>query len=205
MTSLMNRPAPDPTTTRYSLLSRLQDWDDAESWRDFFNTYWWLIYSVAIRSGLTPSEAQDVVQETVISVAKNIHKFKRDRALGSFRGWLRNITQWRIIDQLRKRAPRELDEGDDRLANIADPGQTRLETLWDEEWQLNIFEAAMERVKRRAKEEHYQIFHLHVVKKMPAAEVAETLSVSVAQVYIIKHRISAMIKKEIQALEENPF
>jgi hypothetical protein len=25
--------------TRYSLLSRLQDWDDQESWKDFFDTY----------------------------------------------------------------------------------------------------------------------------------------------------------------------
>ena len=86
--------------TRYSLLSRLQNWDDQDSWKVFFDTYWRLIYSVALKSGLTESEAQDVVQETIISVAKNIQKFKRDRGLGSFKGWLRNITRWRIADQL---------------------------------------------------------------------------------------------------------
>lgn len=90
--------------TRYSLLSRLQDWDDQDSWRDFFETYWRLIYSVAIKSGLSDAEAQDVVQETVVCVAKDIAKFKRDRERGSFRGWLRNLTRWRINDQLRKRA-----------------------------------------------------------------------------------------------------
>ncbi len=47
--------------TRHSLLSRLKDWDDQDSWRDFFNTYWKLIYGVAIKSGLTDAEAQDVV------------------------------------------------------------------------------------------------------------------------------------------------
>src|SRR4051812_5102416 len=88
----------NPVTTRYSLLSRLNNRDDQESWREFFDTYWRLIYSVAIKSGLTRSEAEDIVQETVICVARDIHKFKRDRALGSFRGWLRNIVRWRIGD-----------------------------------------------------------------------------------------------------------
>src|SRR5580704_9290848 len=97
--------APEQTLipTRYSLLSRLQNWDDWESWKDFFDTYWRLIYSVAIKSGLTETEAQDVVQETLISVAKDIQKFRHDRKLGSFKGWLRNVTRWRVADQLRKR------------------------------------------------------------------------------------------------------
>ena len=68
--------------TRYSLLSRLQDWDDQESWKDFFDTYWRLIYSFALKAGLTDAEAQDVVQETVMCVARDIDKFKRDRQLG---------------------------------------------------------------------------------------------------------------------------
>ena len=71
--------------TRGSLLSRLKDWDDQDSWRDFFNTYWKLIYGVALKSGLTETEAQEVVQETVISVAKAIPQFKYDAAVCSFK------------------------------------------------------------------------------------------------------------------------
>src|ERR1051326_4040811 len=106
MRVIMRLPMDAQVATRYSLLSRLQNREDHESWKDFFDTYWRLIYSVASRSGLTESEAQDVVQETIITVARDIHKFKRDRALGSFKGWLRHTIQWRIADQFRKR-PRE--------------------------------------------------------------------------------------------------
>src|SRR5512144_1818270 len=95
----------DLLPTRYSLLSRLGNWDDQQSWKDFFDAYWRLIYGIAINAGLTPAEAQDVVQETVICVSKNIAKFKRDRGLGSFKGWLRNIVRWRIADQFHKRIP----------------------------------------------------------------------------------------------------
>jgi len=190
--------------TRYSLLSRLQNWDDQESWKDFFDTYWRLIYSVALKAGLSEQEAQDVVQETVICVAKDIHKFKRDRTLGSFKGWLRNITRWRIADQLRKRMPDSVGEktiAECPLEEIPDCDAHSLDLLWEEEWQQNLFDAAIERVKRQVKEEQYQIFDLYAVKKWPVGKVAKTLGISAGRVYLAKHRVAALIKKEIQRLE----
>jgi RNA polymerase sigma factor (sigma-70 family) len=198
--------------TRYSLLSRLQDWDDQESWKDFFDTYWRLIYAVATKSGLSEAEAQDVVQETVISVAKGIHTFKRDRSLGSFKGWLRNLTRWRITDQMRKRMPghagSETASSKERrvgLEQIPDPHSEALESVWEEEWRSNLYEAAVQRVKDQVKEEHYQIFYLYVIKEWPAARVARAYKITSAQVYLTKHRIAALIKKEIQILERKSF
>ncbi len=49
--------------TRDSLLSRLKDWNDRDSWKEFFETYWKLIYRTALQAGLNEAEAQDVVQE----------------------------------------------------------------------------------------------------------------------------------------------
>src|SRR6185369_2920245 len=74
--------------TRQSLLSRLKDWNDQEGWKEFFDTYWQLIYNAAVRTGLTDSEAQDVVQETLIEVATHMPGFHYDPAIGSFKGWL---------------------------------------------------------------------------------------------------------------------
>src|SRR6202040_4355827 len=81
------------------------DWGDQLRWQEFFDTYSKLIYSAARRSGMTDAEAQEVVQETVITVAKNIDKLKYDPNRGSFKGWLLQITRWRIVDQFRKREP----------------------------------------------------------------------------------------------------
>src|SRR2546426_10707649 len=93
----------DPIPTRHSLLARLKDWGDQTSWQDFFDTYWRLIYNVAAKAGLTDTEAEEVVQETVITVAKKISEFKADPARGSFSAWLMHTTRWRIADQFRKR------------------------------------------------------------------------------------------------------
>src|SRR4051794_39817154 len=89
--------------TRVSLLDRLRNHGDDASWRDFFETYWRLIYSFAKRAGLSDEDAQEVVQETVISVAGTMPKFQYDRARCSFKGWLRHLTQKRVVDQIRKR------------------------------------------------------------------------------------------------------
>jgi RNA polymerase sigma-70 factor (ECF subfamily) len=60
----------------------------------------------------------------------------------------------------------------------------------------------MERVKRKVKEEHYQMFDLYVIKHWPVTKVAQTLGVNIGQVYLAKHRLSALIRKEVRALEE---
>ena len=88
--------------TRHSLLCRLQDLGDNESWRVFFETYWRLIYNVARRSGLNDDAAQEVVQETVIAVARKIPSFRYDPEKGSFKSWLLLICRRRIQDHLRR-------------------------------------------------------------------------------------------------------
>jgi RNA polymerase sigma-70 factor (ECF subfamily) len=151
-----------------------------------------------------------VVQETIISVAQDIHKFERDRALGSFKGWLRNIIRWRIADQLRKRtraswgdashAGEDLPRPD--MAEIPDPADNTAESVWEEEWQSNLLNAAMEKIKPQVREEHYQIFDLYVIKQWPVRQVARTLRVNVGLIYLVKYRLSALLKKEIRRLEE---
>jgi len=202
----------ETSPTRWSLVKRLKDWDDQESWKEFFNTYWKLIYSAAMQSGLTDAEAQEVVQETVITVAKKIGSFKADPAFGSFKAWLLQVTKSRIVDQLRRRPPpgrfKDKSSRTDETARTAtieqvpDPRSLDLDKRWDEEWQKNLVDAAIERVKRKANPKQYKIFYLHVIKKFPARQVADTLGVNLARVYLAKSRVSALVKKEVRRLEK---
>lgn len=195
--------------TRRSLLSRLKDWEDQESWRDFFNTYWRLIYGVALKAGLTEAEAQDVVQETVLSVAKKMRDFQYDPSLGSFKGWLLQLTRWRITDRLRKRKPEFASvpnraDGDPRTATVerqVDPNSLELDAVWDHEWEKNLLAAALARVRRLVSPKQYQIFDLYVLKEWPVARVKQSLGVSRTQVYLAKHRVGYLVKKEVRRLE----
>src|SRR6266487_1574029 len=156
--------------TRRSLVDRLVDWDDRKHWQEFFDTYWKLIYSAARKSGLTDAEAQEVVQETVITVAKKIDKLKYDPAIGSFKGWLLQITRWRIADQFRKREPgnaKPLCSADDRLTatieRVPDSHAVDLDAVWEKEWQDNLFDAAIARVKKKVDPKQFQIFDCYVI------------------------------------------
>jgi RNA polymerase sigma factor (sigma-70 family) len=189
--------------TRRSLISRLRNCEDQESWRQFFDTYWKLIYSFAIRCGCTDSEAEEVVQETVISLARKMPEYRYDPSLCSFKGWLMHVTNWRVVDQLRKRRPENtpLDSTTARFVEeLANPGCSDLEALWETEWQKNLIAAAMERVKRKVNAEHYQIFHLLIIKRHSPQKVASLLKVNAARVYLVKHRVSALVQKEIKLL-----
>src|SRR5882724_2526954 len=109
MNSKSSSDTPSPNSqqllqTRWSLIGRLKDWDDKTSWQEFFEAYRGLIYGVALKVGLSDAEAQEVVQETVIAIAKKMPDFKCGPAAGSFKGFLLQITSRRIADQFRKRA-----------------------------------------------------------------------------------------------------
>jgi len=194
--------------TRRSLVDRLQNWEDRKHWQEFFDTYWKLIFSAARKSGLTEVEAQEVVQETIITVAKKVGELRYDPARGSFKGWLLHITRWRIADQFRKRQPGERARFSDNtrvtgtIERLPDTAAVDLDALWEKEWQENLLAAAMQRVKKKVDPKQFQIFDCYVRKEWPAQKVAKELGVSIGQVYLARHRVTAVLKKEIRALQK---
>ena len=198
--------------TRRSLLTRLKQWDDQESWQEFFSTYWKPIYGVAVRAGLSDDEAQDVVQETVMAVARQIPEFKYNPALGSFKNWLFLITRRRIADHFRREyrrvkgvepGPRDTSRTA-LLERVPDPAVPDLDAIWDEEWKRQLLDAALRRVKRQVEPKHFQIFDCYVRKEWPVKDVIKAFGVSSGQVYLIKHRVSALIAKEAEMLQTSP-
>ena len=202
--------AEDPAATRSSLVKRLRNWEDQGSWQDFFDTYWKLIYAVALKAGLSETEARDVVQETVLAVAKQMRENGYDRTKSSFKNWLCLITRRRIIDHFRKRTDPKLrpmlqssDETTrtDTIARVPDPASLELDSVWEEEWQKNLLDAAIERVKRQVTPKQFQIFDLSVLRELSVAEVTALLKVNAAQVYLARYRVGALVKKEAKRLE----
>jgi RNA polymerase sigma-70 factor (ECF subfamily) len=196
--------------TRKSLIARLDNWEDQRTWDEFYQTYWRLICSVAIKAGLRPEEAFDCVQETILSIAKQSKKKLYDPEQGSFKTWLMNMTRWRINDQFRKRKKDTAMAGgewdDDRktavIDRIEDPKGEVLERLWDVEWKKGIADAALARVKAQVSPKQYQIFDYYVVRQWDASKVQDKLNVSMAQVYLAKHRVGSILKKELAKLED---
>ena len=200
----------DLQPTRWTLIGRLKNWDDQESWREFFDTYWKLIYGMARRAGLAPEEAQDVVQETVVSVCKAMPRFQADPKRGSFKSWLLTVTRNHVIDYQRKQQRQPLLAGDgaggaSSTTNAEDqwidPAGNGFEMLWNGEWERNLISLALEKLEKQTSSRHYQVFLLHVIKQHPAEQVAKVTGIATDQVYLIKHRLTPLFREAISELE----
>jgi RNA polymerase sigma factor (sigma-70 family) len=194
--------------TRASLIHRLKNWQDSASWQDFFKVYWRLIYGVARKAGLSDAEAQDVVQETLVSVAKHMPTFEYDPSIGSFKSWLLTMTRWRIIGQFRKRQPvaeqavAESSNRTDTVDDIPDPNAPDLDAMWEAEWESNLLHAAMDNLRRTIDPLRFQVFEFYVNKEWPPEKVAERFAVSVDHVYQTKHRMTESLRVEVARLKK---
>jgi RNA polymerase sigma factor (sigma-70 family) len=199
----------DSLATHASLLERLKDLEDQDSWEQFYTTYRKLIFSFAVKHGLSGTEAEEVVQETVITVARNLPEFRYDPTRCSFKTWLFNLTLWRIRDQIRKRQPERASihrkpgqmDRTGTVERIPGPEGERLTALWEEEWKKDLFERALEKARATVDEKQFQIFDLYVVQEWPASKVARSLGVSLARVYFSKHHVSRLLNREVQRLQ----
>src|SRR6185503_9882221 len=107
MTLTMSGDPRDTVKTRASLVQGLQAGDD-EGWQEFCRLYGPVIRGFAFKAGLTETEADEVVQETTIAVARHVPEFRYDPKVCRFKTWLLNQALWRVRDQLKKR--RRCDE-----------------------------------------------------------------------------------------------
>jgi RNA polymerase sigma factor (sigma-70 family) len=195
--------------TRTSLLRQVKNEVDEtkweQGWEEFYSIYQPLVVGVGRQAGLNSEEAEDVLQDVMTELRLKIHDFQPDRERGPFKAWLLNRVRWRIADQLRKRLP--LVEGDTDVAletsglKADAASKPCSDEEWDQAWRQRLLEEAMERVKDYADEKQFQIFRICTTQKIRAQRVAESFGVSLMQVYLAKHRVGKLIKKEVERLE----
>jgi RNA polymerase sigma-70 factor (ECF subfamily) len=206
---------PSSIQTRSSLLNRLKSGDDADSWSEFYRVYGKLIRDFALRAGLNDTETDEVVQETAIAISRHLPEFRYDPKVCRFKTWLLNQASWRIKDQLRKRkkgpfaailSSQDSSSADETartstINRVPDPAAADLDALFEAEWQKSLFALALERVKQKFTLKQFQIFDLAAVKEWPASDVARSLGVTLASVYVTRHRFLTAMKKETRRLE----
>ncbi|MDG1326610.1 MAG: sigma-70 family RNA polymerase sigma factor [Opitutales bacterium] len=192
----------DYNRTRTTLVVGLKNLEDQRIWNRFFDSYWKLIYHAAIQAGLKDADAQEVVQETVISVTKNIKDFDYDRSKGSFKGWLMKTTKWKIMDQFRKiqkKNTRECSESSEFLENLSTE-LPEVEKYWENNWQQELLQSALVKVKEQVKPIYYQVYDMLIRKEMKPKEVSSALGIKTDQVYLAKHRVAEALKEIIDEM-----
>ena len=189
----------DFPSTRASLLVRLRDRLDASAWREFVRLYGPVVYWFARRRGLQDADAADLTQEVLKSVSASVGAF--DPTQGLFRSWLFTLAHRRLYDLQQSRERQPAGAGDHAtLQLLNDVPAKDDEAFWDQEYERQLFTLAAERLRPTLAESTWQAFQLTAVDGKDGQEVAKTLGISVAAVYLAKSRVMVKLKLEIGRL-----
>jgi len=184
--------------TRPSLIVTLGgDVEATSAWREFFDRYAPAIYRVARMRGLAHDDAEDIVQQTMVSISSHIGDFRYDRDRGRFRNWVRTIAENKIRSMWRKRPAAQA--GLSQLDALPD-GAPSVEDLWEEEWRIQDLNWCLDQVERDVSPRRMEAFRKYVLEGIPAEEVARQMEMSVGNVYVTRHTVLSKIRRKAAEL-----
>lgn len=112
---------------------------EEEAWRLFLDRYGDLIFSVALRTGASPADAEEIYQSAVLAIYQKIGTLQDHEKLVS---WIAGVARRQALYYLRKRS-REAPQPDEGLDDVRDPAplmQSELESLQRGQFLREAFE-----------------------------------------------------------------
>lgn len=195
----------DTPLTRPSLLVRLRNFQDQQSWEEFYAVYRPLIYRMARNQGFQDADAWELTQEVFVAVASAIERWDPDPRRGSFRGWLFRIARNLMINWLAYRRRHPSGSGDSDMLSLLteqpDPCQED-SAIFDQQYRQQAFAWAAEEIRTQFRATTWQAFWLTAVENQSVTAVAKKLEMSAGAVYIARSRVMARLRKKIETLEE---
>jgi RNA polymerase sigma-70 factor (ECF subfamily) len=188
--------------TGTTLKAVLRDPADPQAWKAFVRRYTPKVLAWCRRWHLQPADAQDVTQEVLYKLARQLREFHYDPAKGHFRSWLKTVTRhvWSDLCESRRRAG--WGSGDPHVQRLLDEQEDRasLPEALEDAFVQEVYEEARTRVQLRVSRQTWEAFRLVVVDNWPGDRVAAQLGMKVAAVYRSKHRVRQMLQEEIHKL-----
>jgi RNA polymerase sigma-70 factor (ECF subfamily) len=189
--------------TRVSLLGRLRrDPADQATWAEFVEHYGGKVYHWCRKWGLQEADAQDVTQNVLLKLADKMRTFSYDPGR-SFRAWLKTLAHHAWSDYLEGRARPGLGSGDSDVRNLLHTVEARNDLLahLEEEFDRELLEEAVARVRLRVAPQTWEAFRLTAVEGLSGQETAARIPMQVAQVFVAKRRVQKMLSAEVARLE----
>ena len=192
-----------PPETRASLILRLQDDCDVAAWEEFVRIYSPAIRRSALHQGFQAVDADDIVQEVLLSVARSVSAWLQRSDRGSFRAWMLRIARNRAFDLIHSRATRTLGkdgaEAEQALGELT--AKSDLSSTLDMEHERAVFQWASEQVREAVADHTWQAFWLTRVKGLSVEEAAKELNLRAGNIYFARSRVLARIRELVRQYE----
>lgn len=197
----------DKWLTKQTLIMRAQNKDDHKAWDDFVLYYQPFILTILRYSGIKPSDQDDLCQDILIKLWKNLQKFKYDPDKGRFRSWLKTIIRNSSIDFYRKKKKihenevRSLDNSFDDTEISTQISEKDLDKIIDQEWRTHVTTLAMKRVEKSFSGNAVEVFKM-VLDEIPTKEISSRLSIADSSVHKLRKRVEEKLVLEIRRICE---
>jgi len=189
--------------TSAALLFRLNDPSDSVAWQRLVDLYSPLISSWLGRNGLSATDAEDLSQEVLAIVVREVPRFRHNGRVGAFRTWLRTIALNCLRQYWRSRRVRPESAGLPDIAllldQLEDPSSD-LNRRWDREHDEFVLHRLLELLKPEFEATTWQAFRRQVIDGAPARAVAAELSMTVNAVLIAKSRVLSRLRHNAEGL-----
>src|SRR5437588_11122786 len=122
----------------------------------------------------------------------------------SFRAWLKTLTHHAWSDFLESQQRPGLGSGDSRVGGLLQSIEAREDLVkhLEAEFDREIYEEAMARVRLRVAPQTWSAFTLTALEGLSGAEAAERIPMQVAQVFVAKRRVQKMLQEEVAKLDK---
>jgi len=184
--------------TSASLLDQLRLQPDGESWRRLVELYTPLIHGWLRRQAVPPADADDLTQEVLAVVVRELPQFQHNQQQGAFRSWLRTITVNRLRAFWRTRQARPA-AGGEVLDQLEDPNSLP-SRLWDREHDQHVMRRLMAYVEPEFTPTTWQAFRRVTLNGEKAAAVAADLGMTVNAVLLAKSHVLRRLRQEAKGL-----
>lgn len=192
-------------STSSTLLMRIRDIQDDDAWSQFLERYTPRIYAWCRRYQLQESDASDVTQEVLTKLLKAMRSFQYDASRGSFRGWLKTVTNNAIRDFLGSPTANDRGSGDtimqDHLAAIQAPDALAdLARTIAAEAEQELLQTAEALVRTRVQPQTWRAYELTSKQQMKAADAASEIGMPISEVYVARSRVIKQLREEVRKL-----
>jgi RNA polymerase sigma factor (sigma-70 family) len=192
--------------TPLSLLEKLREGGDDAAWQRFYAFYAPLIVGFCLQKGCSRAMADDILQETMVALLRQMPTFTYDPRRGHFRSFVLKIVH-RLAIKAWHRESRYVaaDSGSqaDWVANVADSQAAQPGPDWDALLHQRLLRDALERVRERVNPQVYRSFELTAIHGRPAAEVMAELGIPSANaVYQHRNRVMRYLEETVAELRQ---
>ena len=180
--------------TRITLLDEIRATHSSDRWPEFFSNYGDLLSQWLVAQNVPSADADDIRQETMLVVLKELPNFDHNGRTGAFRNWLKQILTNRLRRHWEKKKSRKEQNDLVQLIESLEDNSNRLSIDFGRTHDQFLVQQLLERAEEHFPVERVQLFRELVLDEIAIQDLSSKYGLSKGTIRVQQHRILKWLK-----------